>query len=276
MAIELPIAKLDTYAASFRGPHLELVVASIGTGNTAAQLWEMPQPDADPLVLLWDQGNNVFYLAGQLIATPAQLGLERLIQTHIRRLVSAAGATHFKIRGLSPLLDEALAQIRVATGLTELYTLFYGFEKAQPHAIPAPAVEDIRFARIDRAFLTSATLANIEPIRAEIRWMWPSEERFATHGFGYAAMVQERVICWCTAEYVSAQRCGVGIETVPEYERRGVATATAARFIADAIRRGVTPYWECRRENIGSIRVAEKLGFERLSEERFWIGSVTT
>jgi len=101
------------------------------------------------------------------------------------------------------------------------------------------------------------------------------EERFITQGFGYAAVVQERVICWCTAEYVSAQRCGIGIETVPEYERRGVATATAARFVADAIGRGLTPYWECRRENIGSIRVAEKLGFERLSEERFWIASVT-
>jgi len=127
---------------------------------------------------------------------------------------------------------------------------------------------------IDRDLLARGDLANREQVGAEIRWMWPSEERFAAHGFGYAAVAQERVICWCTAEYVSARRCGIGIETVPEYERRGVATATAARFVAEAVGRGLTPYWECRRENIGSIRVAEKLGFELLGEERCWITPV--
>ena len=103
--------------------------------------------------------------------------------------------------------------------------------------------------------------------------MWPSEERFYEQGFGVAAVVEERAICWCTAEYVSPQRCGIGIATDPAYERRGVATATAAQFIHDAQRRGIVPYWECGNWNSASIRVAQKVGFELIAEERYWIGA---
>jgi len=116
-------------------------------------------------------------------------------------------------------------------------------------------------------------MENIAHIRSEISWIWPSEERFYEQGFGVVAVVEERAICWCTTEYVSAQRCGIGIATAPEYERRGVATATAAHFIRDAQHRGIVPYWECASWNSASIRVAQKVGFDLLAEERYWIGA---
>ena len=58
--------------------------------------------------------------------------------------------------------------------------------------------------------------------------MWPSEERFCERGLGAAALAGRRVVCWCTAEYVSAARCGVGIETEPLYMGRGIATRRMA------------------------------------------------
>jgi RimJ/RimL family protein N-acetyltransferase len=103
--------------------------------------------------------------------------------------------------------------------------------------------------------------------------MWPSLERFYEHGFGYAALDGAGVVCFCTAEYVSAQRCGIGIATETAYERRGIATATAAHFVQLARERGVAPHWECGGWNAASIRVAEKLGFARIAEERYWIGT---
>jgi RimJ/RimL family protein N-acetyltransferase len=42
--------------------------------------------------------------------------------------------------------------------------------------------------------------------------------------------------------------------------------------VHEAIQRGLTPYWECRADNIGSKRVAEKLGFVLLTQERYWAG----
>jgi RimJ/RimL family protein N-acetyltransferase len=249
-----------------------MVVASIAAGNTAAQLWQASQPAAGAVVLLWDKGNNVFYFAGDLVSEATRRDLAVLIATHIRPTALAKERAHFKARAFTPTSEEALAPIFGALALKEAHTLFYEFSNIQPNTTPTPAVDGLRFARIDRAFLADENLENIAHVRSEINWMWPSKERFCEQGFGVAAVVAKRVICWCTAEYVSAHGCGIGIATDPAYERRGVATATAARFVLEARRRGLAPYWECGAWNIASIRVAEKVGFERIAEECYWIG----
>jgi RimJ/RimL family protein N-acetyltransferase len=269
---EVPIDLIEAYAAYFPGPHAQLALASIAAGNTTAQLWEAPQATGPATVLLWDKGNNVLYLAGQQPSDSIRRDLAHLIDAQIRPHAIAAGLAFFKVRALTPAFEERLADLFVGIALQELRIFFYGFEQAQPAPVPASAVANMRLVAIDPALLANVELTNIEQVRAEIRSMWPSEERFCARGFGCAAVAQQQIICWCTAEYVSSTRCGIGIATVREYERRGVATATAAQFVREARRRGVTPHWECRSTNIGSIRVAEKVGFTRFSEERFWTG----
>ncbi|HEU5100270.1 MAG TPA: GNAT family N-acetyltransferase [Roseiflexaceae bacterium] len=268
MVMEIALDQLGAHSDDLLGPHTDLVVRSAMAGNSAARLWTIEQSGGRPIRLLWDQGNNVLYLAGQLIAEAAQGELSDLIQHTIRPQAIEAGLAYFKTRALAPSAESALLDLFQGIALRELPSLFYGLDRA--HA--APAVEGIRLLPIDRALLANAELANAEHVRAEIRWMWPSEERFYDHGFGWAALAEQQIVCWCTAEYVSADRCGIGITTVAEYERRGIATATAGRFVERAFRRGLRPYWECRADNPGSIRVAEKLGFELLARERYWAG----
>src|SRR5262245_6059036 len=50
---EVPSAALEAYATSFPGPHMAMVVASIGAGNTEARLWVAAQPASGAVVLLW-------------------------------------------------------------------------------------------------------------------------------------------------------------------------------------------------------------------------------
>jgi RimJ/RimL family protein N-acetyltransferase len=268
MVTEITFDSIDAYASYFNGPHVELTLQSAIAGNTAARLWAIGQPRGRAILLLWDQGNNVLYLSGELSAESTQRAVAELIHGTIRPQAIGQARAYFKARALTPALETALAALFQGIALRELPTLLYGLT----HAPPAPPVAGIRLLPIDRALLASTALANVEHIRAEIGWMWPSEERFYEQGFGWAAAVENQVVCWCTAEYLSADRCGVGITTVPEFERRGIATATAGQFLREALRRGQTPYWECRSDNIGSIRVAEKLGFVLLAEERYWAG----
>jgi GNAT superfamily N-acetyltransferase len=270
---EVPSVAIEAYAAAFPGPHAAMVVASIAAGNTAAQLWEATQPAGGAALLLWDQGNNVFYLAGDTIAEATRRDIAALIASHIRPAALARGRAYFKTHGFSRPSEDALTQIFGTVALREASTLFYVCTNVEPSALAAPPVEGIHFAQIDRALLVGDSLRNIAHVRSEIGWMWPSEERFYERGLGVAALVEEQLICWCTAEYVSADRCGIGIATDPAYERRGIATATAARFVLEAQRRGIAPYWECGSWNSASIRVAEKVGFARIAEERYWIGT---
>jgi GNAT superfamily N-acetyltransferase len=183
------------------------------------------------------------------------------------------GRSHFKARGCSPSSEAALAHIFGHLALRKTQTLFYAFPDAQPNRTAAPDVDGLGYTLIDRALLADERLENIAHVRSEINWMWPSEQRYCEHGFGIAAVAGQRMVCWCTAEYVSPQRCGIGIATDPAYERRGLATATAAHFVLEAQRRGIAPYWECGSWNAASMRVADKVGFKPIAQEHYWLGA---
>ncbi|HEX5690290.1 MAG TPA: GNAT family N-acetyltransferase [Roseiflexaceae bacterium] len=268
--VELPTNDIIGYAEHFAGPHLDMVVASIAEGNTAAQLWQI-EHDAGLSFLLWDKGNNVLYLAGAPLAEAAIGGLAELFETFIRPRTLAAGRPYFKARAIAPHNERCLPDLFRGVALREAPTLF--FSLPGDTTLPTNALEGIQFVPIDRSLL-GGDFANREPVVEEIGSMWPSLDRFFERAFGCAALEGARLVCWCTAEYLSSERCGIGIATEPAYQRRGIASATAARFCQMARERGIDPYWECGTWNGASVRVAEKVGFARVAEERYWIGSL--
>ncbi len=260
-------------AQTTRNTQLQMVLASVAEGNTEAQTWAFSRSDNALLVLLWDKGNNVFYLLGAPPCDKVLHDLRELIDSEIREKAIAERMAHFGIRALSPSLEEAVPYIFHRETLQQRRHLSYGFHRAHPKEVETPTVEGVAFVPIDDALLQRDDLANTQRVREEIRWMWPSEERFRQTGFGYAAVVDDAVICWCTAEYVSHGACGVGIETARDYRNMGLGTATAARFVREALRRGIIPHWACDVENVASIRVAKKVGFEKLEEAALWRGT---
>ena len=265
MPIEVPFDRLAAFAPYFADVHATLVVDSILAGNTLGRLWIGPGDAA----LLWDQGNNVFYLAAPALDHGSQSALAALLADTIRPAALAGGRGYFKARALDPASEPALPAI--FGPLRALPTRLYSLD-GPPAPVAAPAVERLSFRLIDRAFWADDSLENSAALREEVGWMWPSAERFLDQGFGVAALSASRLICWCTAEYRGAGRCGIGIATEPEYAGRGVASATAARFLGHCRELGVAPFWECRRDNAASVRVAEKVGFALLAEEVFWSG----
>jgi GNAT superfamily N-acetyltransferase len=269
MPTQLPITELSTYTDCFPGPQLRMAAASIVEGNTAAQLWIS---ETDDLLLLWDKGNNVFYLSGQLSTTSGVAAFAELVATEIRAQAIAEGARYFKVRLLSAGSEHVLPTLFQGIELSEVHSLFYCFEHATPLPVANPQMGDVDFVLIDGAFLARTELINIEEVRGEIAWMWPSMEGFLANGFGYAAVAADRILCWCTAEYVSQERCGIGITTDPAFQGRGLATATASRFVAESLQRGMVPHWECVRDNLGSVRVAQKVGFTLVEAAHGWAG----
>jgi RimJ/RimL family protein N-acetyltransferase len=275
---EHSLQRLNQYRDRFPGAQPALAIASILDGNTAANLWTISLPGAAEFIFLWDKGNNIFYLAGTPTAEIEPL-LRDLIQTEVRPRALREGAPYFKVHPFSAASTAALPRLFEDVTLHPLRTRFYRFEQAAVDAIPQPAVDDLHFGLIDRPFLERDDLTNLDEIRGEIEWMWPSLDRFYTHGFGIAAVNADSAVsadiavCWCTAEYVSRSQCGIGIATVPAYQRRGIATAAAVRFVEESLHRGLIPHWECNEQNLPSLRVAEKVGFTILEANDFWAGN---
>jgi hypothetical protein len=266
MLEEQSIAALGAHTGLFPGPQAALALASSMAGNTAGRLWVAAGAEAG---LLWDKGNNVLYFGGALDeAAAAQFGA--LVAGQLREQAYAEGRPYVSVHPLTPSSRALLPAIFGGRELREVPKELYAYQSAAPPTLAEPLVDGLRFVPIDAGLLARTDIAGVSEVIDEVRQMWPVPERFAERGLGVAGLVGERLVCWCTSEYVSAAMCGIGIATEPAYERRGIATAAAARFVAAALARGMTPYWECRAENIASARVAQKVGFTLLEHGSVW------
>jgi len=259
------------YAARFPGPHLGYVLASITAGNTAAKLWEIGADDAASILLLWDQGNNVFTLAGDAAPSSVVGALADLVSAELRPQALAQGAPYFRVHATTQAVTAALPAIFGGVALHPHPAYLY-VDRGAPLPDAPPKLSGLTLRPIDRDLLGQDDLAHVEDVRGEIRWMWPSEDRFDAVGFGVAALIPGAIAGWCTAEYVGPDACGVGVATAPDYRRAGVATATAVAFLRTARARGLTAYWECSQANLASTRLAEKLGLSRCAVEDDWAG----
>ena len=124
--------------------------------------------------------------------------------------------------------------------------------------------------RVDEKLLTRPELTMPDHL---INWMkinWGSIEDFMQKGFGFCTLHGEKVVCWCMADCVSGDACEVGIRTHPDYRRRGLATLTVAATVDYCLTHGFASVgWHCDKDNLGSVGVAEKAGFEK---ERDYVG----
>ncbi len=215
--------------------------------------------------MLWDRCNNVLYVGGR----PDAGELADLLRNEVHPSAQHEGRPYLRGRGMD----------NQATGTMEQVLGPYGPVRGRWRlsAYIAPAVDLARYSQvpsheevcvvpIDRQLLHVARPAGTDGVVEEITQMWPSLAAFEERGFGCAAVQNDTVVCWCTTEYMSKDRCGIGIWTAPEMRRKGIAALTAAHCVAEGLRRRVTLHWDCAVRNVPSVKLAEKLGFELLEE----------
>ncbi len=272
MMEEISEDRIKEYVKYFPGSQPSMVLASAVEGNTEAQLWYASQPDNNVVCFLWDKGNNVFYLSGQLVSPETIKDLASLINTCIKEKAIKERLSYFKVKTLSSSLENSIPDIFQNIPLHKTNKLFYTFRAQKVKVTPNPRLGGIQYHPIDAEILEEGRFENNRYVKSEIEWMWPSLERFLEKGFGTVAVIDARIICWCTAEYVSKSKCGIGIEVIDEFQNKGIATATAVHFLEHCLNQNIIAHWECDKDNIGSVRVAEKVGFEKTEETVFWSG----
>lgn len=250
----------------FTGDRLRLIFDAVLAGTSPGTLWA-DDPDTPRSALLQD-GAHALHLVGDARNEPFVDAVAELIA---RRIAPAA-------------LDEGIGLVKVSTSGD-------GWDDAVPRLFggPPPRTADRVFARADRlsdaarhaplppGFRISAladraadlsALRNFDLVTAEIASCWTGLDRFRRDGFGFCVHDATTIATWCTAEYVSAGRCGAGIETVPSHRRRGLATAAAAAFTEHCLARGIAPHWDAWADNTPSIAIAERVGFRVLETYR--------
>lgn len=252
----------------FKGPHVSLVVQAVIEGNDQGRIWA-DESETPRTVFMWDKA-HCYYLVGNTGNHTFNRALETVITEEIEPEAIEHNFLDFKVC-CTDNWDAKIHSIFKDASLVKKERRFYTFKKSKvdwKNTIPPGfTVKCIDEPLLKRAF------RNTDAVTEEIESMWNSVNDFFKHGFGFCAVYNNEIACWCTAEHVSKYRCGIGIETVEKYQRRGVATATAAAFVDHCITRSIVPCWDCWDNNIPSITVAEKVGFERMLNYSVYFGS---
>jgi len=272
MIAELEFHEYGKVKPLFAGLEFDLLLSAISEGNSLAQIWADDRSEPNT-IFLWDKANNVFYLAGE--ASDDQFNkeiTEVLAREIVPELMLRNRLYYFRLRATSDTWDQKLLTIFAGVNIIRGRYIFHSHRKPVKPDFRRSIPRGFRLEQIDEEFLYSSDYVNKEFVLGEIRQMWPSIDRFVKFGFGFSLLTEECVVCWCTSEYVSKGKCGIGIETLQEYQRRGLATIAASAFVELCIARQIKPYWECNAENVASRRVAEKVGFTRESVYPIYYG----
>jgi RimJ/RimL family protein N-acetyltransferase len=240
----------------FDSEHLALVVDAVIAGNSPAQVWA-DDSAAPRAALVWDRTHSV-YLVG---AVDRPHEWRNLFERQIMPAIGGVLRAH--VAGVDA------ETVFAGYPLQRRERVFY--RGARPAIIdwrqPLPA--GFRISEINDRFAELGTLHTIGDVIEEIESFWRSVADFHRSGFGFAAHDDETIVCWCTAEYVSDGRCGIGIETVAPYRGRGFATLTASAFVEHA----VTPHWDAWTSNLSSVAVAVKVGFDKVETYSILVGN---
>jgi len=110
----------------------------------------------------------------------------------------------------------------------------------------------------------------LSDINVTPRAFWKDFAAFNAHGGGFCAIHDGDI----GALGFSATRFDdwleIGIETRAAYRGRGLARAVAVAMIEKCLAKCLTPVWACRKENTGSLHLAQSLGFVISAELPFY------
>lgn len=91
---------------------------------------------------------------------------------------------------------------------------------------------------------------------------WNSKELFLSKGIGYVLMKGNDIVSIAFSSCISENQLEIGVETSKDYRGMGFTKYVCEAMLNYCKANKYMPIWACRKENIGSYKLAKSLGFE--------------
>lgn len=91
---------------------------------------------------------------------------------------------------------------------------------------------------------------------------WNTRDDFFQNGVGFTSLSDNEVASTAFSSFIFDDTLEIGIETAQPYKGKGHAFAACSALINYCIENNYEPVWSCKKDNIGSYRLACRLGFE--------------
>lgn len=222
------------------GPLVGSHVLRTGHGACWVDRWPAPR------VVLAETVDNYTLLGDAHALTANDL------RPHIKGFVEAAEA-------FAPLLKAAFPDLR----------LWPRVILAQPARPKPSATSDVPVRRLTAD--DASLLAALSPESAWISKTWGGPRGLAESGFAWGALVAGQLASVACTFFLGETYEEIGVVTEPAFRGSGLSTACAGALCQDIRARGHQPSWTTSPDNVPSVRVAEKLGFQVQREDVLYV-----
>ena len=247
----------------FDGLRYNLVIDSVIDGNT--QAWVYTDDVHDPrTAFMWNR-QDAMLLAGDVDNDAFNRALDRLITEEIIPDARERYIPHLSLHYFPQAWESKAGVILRGKHAVKARRRFYTLAdlKVDWRAGLRPGYT---MQRMDDGLLARNDLKNIDQVLGWILSFWHSTRDFTSTGFGFCLIQGEAILSWCLSVFASENEFELGLATDAAYRNQGLATLTASACIDHCISHQLTPLWHCWGDNLPSIAVAEKVGFEKAFE----------
>jgi len=109
---------------------------------------------------------------------------------------------------------------------------------------------------------TNAEVFESMPGTVVPRLFWDSANDFEHKSKGYTLYVDQKPVSTAFASFLLEDILEIGIQTVDGLNGKGYSAITCCKLIDYSLENDLLPLWSCKKDNIGSMKLAQKLGFE--------------
>lgn len=236
------------------GGHLHPEIVSIIEDNNPGWIFvdRLKNPRS---ALVWSKGIQGFYLIGDHTNEAFVHGLDNFIKRTVEPRMREISLNHFEVSGHHDQWSyESIFPTRKLCKFEQLVLKLI----KKPQEIKSIDIETINL-KIHN--WENQKFQNRELIDSHLGLFWSSREDFKKKGFGYAAVDGKEIIGVCYSSFVTKDTHAIGIETVPNFQNKGVGTYLGSLIVEDICHNGLITYWDCSLDNEPSKKLAERLGF---------------
>lgn len=230
-----------------------LTVPSLLVGDTTGSVWvDDPQ---QPRAALCRAGGR-YYLAGDASNAEFNAALKAYFDEIYQTGRGSYTLCFSEVAGRAEQLETVFAGRYLIPGTRHYYTLKPG-QLIQPEK----PLEGMTIVPIDDDLLSRTELVGYDELEEELQSERTSVEEFLARSVGFVALAGDEIAGMVTSEFNTGTRTELGINTMSQYRRHGVASTLAATFAESMFAQGFDVLgWHCWDTNAASMATALKVG----------------
>lgn len=216
---------------------------------------------APKTALVWSNGVQGFGVLGDVISENFTKTFPTFLDEHLIPYLKNRKIDTFEVNCINDSINESFLNLLAEKRPYSWEQYIYIYEKDSMKSYDDYHREKI--FEVNHKLLSSGI--DITLIKDTINQYWGSIDKYLSESkaIGYCIVQDNKVVSLCYTSFLSDEYNEIGIETLSEYRQKGYAEAAAYHTVKKLLSINETPYWDCTTTNIGSYKVAEKIGFTR-------------